>query len=137
MTKPLNMLVSWDRNIDPDKKVCSCAATYSRVGAPASFHARLFFHTREAAEVWARQVPKWVGLRIKEIMVNVDGVRRYVWRVMLDINMTGRGKPVSDNGESRYKRFITTVNLSSYSIDWQSPSYVRRAYGDRLAFEQA
>lgn len=136
--KPLNMLVSWDKNLNPDLKVCSAAATYSRDSKmPSAFHGRLFFWSHVDAILWAKKLPKWVGARPKVFGCLIHGTRHDLGVIRLDINIAGRAGVSSNNGMDRYKRFISTVEADGYKIDWQSPSYVLRAYRDRAAFEAA
>lgn len=136
--KPLNMLLSWDKNLNPDLKVCSAAATYSRdTKLPSAFYGRLFFWSYDDAILWASILPKWVGVRVKVFPIKQGDKIYDLGVIRLDINIAGRAGLSSNNGLDRYKRYISTVEADGYKIDWQSPSYVLRAYRDRAAFEAA
>ena len=136
--KSANMLLSWDKNLDPDLKTCSASAVYSRdTKQPSGFHGRLYFWNIADARMWADKLPKFVGVRVKVFRAKRINVWHDLGQISIDINMAGRKGFTSENGINRYHRFINTVLDEHYKIDWQSPSYVLRAYRDRAAFEAA
>lgn len=138
MNKPLNLNVSWDTNLDPDLKVCSAAATYSRdTKSPCVFHGRLFFWSYNEARLWASRLPKFVGARAREFPAKRNNVWHGLGSIGVVINIAGTGGFSSENGIARYKRFIDTVIADGYKISWQCPTGVLRAYRDRAAFEAA
>lgn len=133
----LNLLASWERNVNPALKVASLCATYSRErSSPAFLEARIYFFTEGHARRWlSDHSAKYVGGRLFPLFAHGKSLTQY--KLHIDLSARTPLAIANQTGIAKYRKLIYGLRSDQYSIDWQSPDYIARTYGTQEEFEAA